>query len=98
MKRQTTKMENKLDENYRREADWLHALVLRLARKHINRVVKIVLSRAYERSQIDSWTMHEMGGICDRILWPERHTPANGVVMQQNNVCGGDMAGGDINK
>ena len=98
MKRQTTKQENKMDENYRREAGWLHAVVLRLARKSINRVVKTVLSRAYERSQIDSWTMHEMGGCCDRILWPERHAPSNGVVMQQNNVCGGDMAGGDINK
>ena len=91
-------MQEKQDENYRREADWLHAVVLRLARKSINRVVKTVLTRAYERGQIDSIIMHQMAACCDRILWPKRHEPRRGVVMQQNNVCGGDMAGGDINK
>ena len=65
-------MESKLDMNYRREASWLHALVVLLARKHINRVCKIVLSRAFERSQIDSYTLHEMAASCDRILWPDR--------------------------
>lgn len=86
-----------MDENYQRESDWLHGLVLRLARKHINRVVKAVLSRAYERGQIDSQTMHSMAGCCDRILWPANYWKGQNVV-QTGNVCGGDMAGGDINK
>jgi len=60
------------DENYGRESGSLHRVVLRLMRGHINRVVKYVLSRAYERGQIDSHTMHEMAGCCDRVLWPER--------------------------
>src|SRR4051812_41696008 len=98
MKTQTRSQQNSIDENYQRECDWLHGKVLWLARKHINRVVKMVLSRAYERGQIDSHTMHEMGGCCDRILWPERYHCKRGTVIQENIVCGGDVAGGDINK
>ncbi len=53
----------------------MHRIFLWLARKHINRVVKTVASRAFERGQIDSFTMHEMCGCCDRILWPKRRKP-----------------------
>jgi hypothetical protein len=87
-----------MDENYQRQSGWLHGVVLRLGRTHINRVVKTVLSRAYERGQIDSHTMHEMAGCCDRILWPEQYRRDSGTVIQENIVCGGDVAGGDINK
>lgn len=72
MSRPTRIEEREYDRSYQRKCGWLHRIVVWLARKHINRVVKTVLSRAYERSQIDSHTMHEMGGCCDSILWPER--------------------------
>lgn len=98
MKRKTTPQENKMDENYQRECGSLHRLVLRLFRRSINRVVKTVISRAYERGQIDSHTMHEMAGCCDRILWPERYERKRGTVVQTGNIVGGDMVGGDLYK
>lgn len=86
-----------MDENYRNECGLLERLVLRLFRRTINRVAKTVLSRAYERGQIDSHTLHEMAGSCDRMLWPERYARTRSVV-QTGNIVGGDMAAGDINK
>lgn len=91
MKTQTTPQQNRMDVNYRRESGWLHGVVLRLARKHINRVVKTVLSSAYERGQIDCHTMHEMAGCCDCILWPERYERKRGNVVQTGNIVGGDL-------
>ena len=87
-----------MDENYRRESGWLHGVVLRLARKHINRVAKTALSRAYERGIINSSQLHQIAAILDRIMWPERYERERGAVIQTGNVCGGDMAGGDIYK
>ena len=98
MNRPTSKQENRMDENYRRKSGSLHRMVIRLTRRHINRVVKYVLDRAYERGQINSHTLHEMCGCCDRVLWPENYREERANVIQSGNVCGGDMAGGDIYK
>ena len=68
--------EQQLDDlNYRRKCGWQQRVALRLARKTINRVAKITLTRAYERSIINSHQMHEMAGIVDRILYPNWHDP-----------------------
>ncbi len=98
MKRKTTKLEDSFDEQYQRECGLIHRLIIRCFRSSVNRVVKTVLMRAHERSQIDSFTMHEMAGCCDRILWPERYKWKPVRVIQTGNVVGGDMAGGDIVK
>jgi len=98
MKNQITEQQNRMDENYGRESGWLHGVVLRLARKSINRVAKTALSRAYERGIINSNQLHHIAAILDRILWPERYKRERGSVIQSGNVCGGDIAGGDINK
>lgn len=63
--------EHLCDANYQRQCGWLHRVVVWLCRKHINRVAKTSLMRAYERSQIDSATMHEMAACVDRFLWPK---------------------------
>lgn len=86
-----------MDEKYRSECGLLQRIVLRIFRRTINGVVKTVISRAFERSQIDSHALHEMAGCCDRILWPERYSNRHHVV-QTGNIVGGDMAAGDINK
>ena len=72
-------------------------VLLRLARKTVNRMAKTALSRAHERGIVSSGQLHDIAAILDRMLWPERHR-ARGTVIQSGNVCGGDMAGGDIHK
>lgn len=73
MNRPTHMEEGEYDRSYQRKCGWLHRIVVRLTRKHINIVTKTVLSRAFERSQIDSGTLHVMAATCDLILWPERN-------------------------
>jgi len=98
MKRITTDQEKKLDEQYRRHAGLFHRIVIRLFRRHINMVAKTALGRAFERSQIDTFAFHNLCGIVDRMLWPKWDDEPVSFVVQKNNVCGGDMAGRDINK
>lgn len=71
MRRKTTDLERKFDLKYQRESGWLHKLVVRIFAKHINKVLATVLMRCYERSQIDSIAMHELGACGNRILWPK---------------------------
>ena len=71
MNRKTTDQERKLDLSYQREAGWLHGVVVWLFAKHINKVLATVLSRCYERNQIDSFAMHELSGCGNRLLWPK---------------------------
>lgn len=65
--------ERALDLRYRRDLGLLDRLVLRGARRAVNRFAKSVISRAYERGLIGSFALHELSGIVDRSLWPERH-------------------------
>ena len=68
--------EQQLDDlNYKRKCGWLERVVLRLARKQINRVAKTALSRAYERGDINSHQLHSTAAIVDRILYPNWHDP-----------------------
>jgi hypothetical protein len=96
--RKTTADEKTYDERYQFYATWWHRLIIRLFRRHINLIVGTILSRAFERSHIDSFAMHEMAGCCNRILWPNSSSPPRRSVVQIGNVCAGDMAGGDIVK
>lgn len=64
--------EEALDRRYKQESGSLHRLVLWLFRAHVNKVSKIMLGRAHERGLVDSRTMHELAGIVDHMLWPER--------------------------
>jgi hypothetical protein len=70
-KHRTTDGEKKLDLNYQRECGWLHRMVIRLFAKHINRVAVKAMARAYERTHIDSFQLHEMTGSLNRMLWPK---------------------------
>ncbi len=68
--------EQQLDDlNYKRKCGWLERVVLRLARKQINRVAKTALSRAYERGDINSHQMHSIAAIVDRVLYPNWYDP-----------------------
>lgn len=64
--------ERNIDVRYLREGSLLHRLVVRIARLTVNRFAKSVTSRAYERGLVSSFVMHELDGIIDRSLWPER--------------------------
>lgn len=93
--RQTTKNEKAFDRTYIPELDLIPRIIVRMFSRHIKRFCKCVLMRAYERSQIDSETMHEIAASVDRMLETSKH---HGNVVQCGNICGGDMAGRDINK
>lgn len=73
MNRPTRIDEQEYDRSYQRKCGWMHRLVVRLVRKHINAVTKTVLTRASERGQIDSGALHVMAACTDVILWPERY-------------------------
>jgi hypothetical protein len=64
--------ERKIDVRYRREGSLLYRLVVRIARRTVNRFAKSVICRAHERGLVNSFVMHELAGIIDRSLWPER--------------------------
>jgi len=79
---------------------WVPRLFFWMFRARINAFAKSVLSAGFERSIVNSQQFHELAGIVDRRLFPEYSEqvwPRNNVV-QENIVCGGDCAGGDINK
>lgn len=100
MKRHTKYPEQQFDLRYQQHAGFWHRLAVRIFRRTIHKVASAILSRAYERCQIDSHTLHEMCGSMDRILFPERYRnqPDHADVVQSGNVVGGDIAGRDINK
>lgn len=64
--------ERKIDFLYDVKCGMLHCMVLRIARRSVNKFAKSVISRAYERGLINSFVMHEMTAIIDRSLWPDR--------------------------
>lgn len=97
MNKETSVYHNAVDRNYQRESGLIHSLIVRIFRRHINKVAKSAIGRAFERTQISSVQMHEIAGTIDRMLWPERYGSRSNVV-QKNIVCGGDVAGGDIHK
>lgn len=61
-----------MDKNWYRNQSWFQRLFIRLFRCQINKVVKVVLCRGMERGIVRSSRFHELAGICDRMLWPER--------------------------
>jgi hypothetical protein len=62
-----------MDRNWWHKCGWLDRLVIRLFRKTINRVCKNVICRGMERGVVGSIAFHELAGICDCVLWPERY-------------------------
>lgn len=64
--------ERRIDVRYRREGSLLHRLVVRIARRAVNSFAKSVIARAHERGLVNSFVFHELAGIIDRSLWPER--------------------------
>jgi len=47
-------------------------VVTRLLRRRLNAFTKSVIATAQERGIINNHTKHEIAGIIDRRLWPER--------------------------
>lgn len=62
-----------MDRNWWRKHSLLDRIVIRLFRRTINHVCKAVICRGMERGVVGSIAFHELTGICDRILWPERY-------------------------
>jgi hypothetical protein len=71
--REPNLIEKRWDESYMRSPAScpIHKLVVRIFRKHINRVICTVILRAYERGQLESAQLHAILGIVDRVLYPK---------------------------
>lgn len=78
----------KMDTDWSRKQAVFDRLVIRLFRGTINRVFKNVICRAAERGHVGSMAFHQLAGICDRILWPERHGDEPVKLNEPCSVCG----------
>lgn len=97
LSRQTTPAEHHFDERFLSEQSIFTRAAIKCFKSTVNYVVKHVILCAFERNQITSDQLHVLAGICDRMLYPKRTVARLGVI-QQNNVIGGDMCGGDMHK
>lgn len=100
--RPTTDIEKKFDRSYQRSLPLTIRLIVKLFRGTINKVASTAVNRAFERSQINSYQMHEIYGILNDLLWPDRLTyvaekletlktgSSDGVTC---NKCGGYVPG-----
>lgn len=52
----------------------LEQIGARIFRRPLNAFAKRVICRAYELRLIDSHIMHELAGLIDHSLWPERYS------------------------
>lgn len=66
-----------MDRRWRCGRGWFDRIIIRLCRKTINRVCKYILCRGMERGIVGPMAFHELVGICNHVLWPERYDETN---------------------
>lgn len=88
MKRLTTKAEQQYDISYLKTLPIWERILVRLCRKQIMKVSGLAICRAYERSQIDSFQMHQITASISQMVKPENWQGSKRALCNNEGLVG----------
>lgn len=88
MKRLTTKNEQQYDMSYLKSLPLWERILVRLCRKQIMKVSGLAICRAYERSQLDSFQMHQLTAAISQMVKPENWQRTRKIPMNREGLAG----------